>query len=379
MSAAVKRHTVEEPLLLLKSKRFWIGLVITLVCLVLAFQGIQPDKVLDAFARINWLWLPFLIMTFMISYAGRAFRWQALFYPYHPRWSRVFGTLNIGYFLSNITPARIGDFVRAYLLGTLENIPVARALSTVLIERIMDGLTVVVLLVVLLPWIPNLPNEWRNGGLVFGLVGIALVVVLLLLSFQKEKGIAFLQKISSPIPLLRREGLWRFIGHLIDGLSVIREPRPLLIAILWSFEVWLVASVLAWMTMFAMGINNLPLTAGIAIQVFTALGVAVAASPGQIGVFHLIALTVLTKLFGLDPNIALAYAFAFHGMTYILLSALGLGSAWREGLNLARIRDISSKTSKNDDDATNLMNGSSDSHDKHGDPAKAVSVPQQIS
>src|SRR5690242_13498751 len=106
--------------------RLLIGIALTVVCLVLVLQGIQPAKVLASFERINWQWVPILVVIFMVSYVGRAFRWQALFYPYHPRWTRVFATLNIGYFLSNITPARLGDFVRAYLLGTLENITVAR-------------------------------------------------------------------------------------------------------------------------------------------------------------------------------------------------------------------------------------------------------------
>jgi len=327
---------------LLKSKRFWIGLVITIVCLVLAFQGIQLDKLLEAFGRLNWFWLPVLVVVFMVSYLGRVFRWQVLFYPYRPRWTRVFGALNIGYFLSNITPARLGDIVRAYMLGTLERIPVARALSTVLIERLMDGLTVVVLLVALLPLIPNIPNDWRNAGLVLGAIGVTGFIVLAILSLQKERGMALLQRITSPIKFLRREGLWRFISNLIDGFSVIREPRPFLTAIFWSFEVWLVASFLAWLTMFAMGLT-LPFTAAILLQVLTALAVSVAASPGQLGVFHLTAVVMLTQLFGVDNNIALAYAFVFHGLTYILLTTLGLFSAWREGLDLARIRDISAQ------------------------------------
>jgi uncharacterized protein (TIRG00374 family) len=324
---------------LIKSWRFWIGLVITIVCLALAFQGIQLDKLAQSFGQFNWVWLPVLILTFLASYFGRAFRWQALFYPSRPRWTRVLSTLNVGYFLSNITPARIGDLARAYLLGTLENIPVARALSTVVVERTLDGLTVVVFLIVLLPFIPNLPPEFVNGGLVLGATGIGLLVLLAVVSLQHERGVAFLRKLASPFPFLQREGLWRFVGNLIQGFAVLRSPRPLLIASAWSLEVWLVASFLSWLVMFSMGLQ-LPFVAGVLIQVLTALAVTVAASPGQLGVFHFTAVLVL-RLFGVDPNQALAYAFVLHGLTYLLLMFLGLGSLWREGLDLTRLQQVS--------------------------------------
>ncbi len=327
---------------MLKSKRFWLGLVITIVSLVLAFQGIQLDKLAESFGKFNWWWLPVLIFTFMVSYVGRAFRWQALFDPYKPRWARVFATLNIGYFLSNITPARLGDLARPYLLGTLEKIPIARAYSTVVVERALDGLTVVLLLLFLLPFIPNVPRDWVNNGLVLGAIGIGALVALALLSLQRERGITFLRKLASPFKFLDREGLWKFIGNLIDGFAVIRSPRPVLQAGFWSLEVWLVASLLAWLTMFSMGIE-LPFAAGVLVQVAAALAVTVAPSPGQFGVFHLICVNVLA-LYGIDRNQALAYAFVLHGITYIMLMLLGIGSAWREGLDLSKLQNISTET-----------------------------------
>lgn len=338
---------------MLKSKRFWIGLLITVVCLFLAFQGIQADKLMAAFAQLNWLWLPGLIVLFLISYAGRAFRWQALFYPYRPRWTRVFGTLNIGYFLSNITPARIGDVARAYLLGRLESIPVARALSTVVVERTLDGLTVVLLLIFLLPLIPNVPTEYVNGGIIVGVLGIGLLVVLAFVSLQRERGITFLRQLVAPVPFLRSDAIWRFLGHLIDGFAVIRAPRALGLAILWSLEVWLMASVLAWATMVAMGLQ-LPFVAAVFVQVAAALAVTIAASPGQLGVFQLVTVSILTRLFGADANQALAYGFVLNGLTYLLLTLFGLGSLWRMGLGLGQIQEISAQPPAVEDPAARV-------------------------
>lgn len=311
------------------------------VCLALAFKDIQFGDFIAAFGQIKWAWLPVLIVTFLVSYVGRAFRWQALFDPYKPSWIRVFGTLSIGYFLSNITPARLGDLVRPFLLGTLEKIPVARAYSTVVIERALDGLTVVLLLVLLLPFIPNLDPQYMNAGLGIGITGIVLLLVLAVISLRPDLGVNFLRKLASPFKFLDREGLWKFIGNLIGGFSVIRSPRPFLTAGFWSLEVWLIASLLAWLTMFSLGIDNLPFTAGVLIQVATALVVTFAASPGQLGVFHLVAKYILVELYHVPPSQALAYAFVLHGISYLMLTLLGLISMWREGLDLAKIQDMS--------------------------------------
>lgn len=322
-----------------KTKRFWIGVIITVVSLVLAFQGIQLNELWDAFAQLNPLWLPILSLAFLASYAGRVFRWQTLFYPYRVHWMRVLSTLSVGYFLSNITPLRIGDFVRAYLIGRLEQIPVAHALSTVIVERTLDGLTVVLLLVMMLPVVPNLPQEVRSGGMVLGITGLALLVAVALLSFNRERGIALLKRLASPFPFLRRDSLWNFIGNLIQGFSVVREPRPLIGAILWSLQIWVFAIIFTWITLFAIGIH-VPVTAAVLVQVMTALAVTVAPSAGQLGVFHLTALFALNTLFGVNREQALAFAFVLHGVTYLWLTGLGIFFAWRDGLDLARLQDV---------------------------------------
>jgi uncharacterized membrane protein YbhN (UPF0104 family) len=113
---------------MLKSWRFWIGLLISAACLYVAFQGIQFDRLLEALAGINYAWLVVASGLFCISYSGRVFRWQLLFSPLRLRLGKIFNALNIGYFLSNILPARIGDLVRAYLIGDIEGVSKALAL-----------------------------------------------------------------------------------------------------------------------------------------------------------------------------------------------------------------------------------------------------------
>jgi uncharacterized protein (TIRG00374 family) len=326
---------------LLKSKRLWIGLLITTVTLYIAFQGIQFDQLANALGRINYLYLPVGIVVFWLSYGGRVYRWQLLFYPYHLRWNKVLSTLSIGYFLSNITPLRVGDLVRAYLIATIEKVPIPRALSAVVVERTADGLTIVLFLIILLPIIPNLPGQARSAGAVLGVLGLGLLVALALLSLQRTRGIGFLKRVTARVKFLQREALWHALDNLIDGFAVLHAARPILGVALWSISIWFFGAVLNWVVMQAMDIP-LGLDAALVIIVVTSLAVTAAPTPGQFGVYHLAAQFALTTVYGLDKSVALAYAFVIHAFVYLSLMVLGTFFMWREGFSYGKLQAVES-------------------------------------
>lgn len=324
---------------MLKSVRFWVGLLISAICLYLAFQGIQLDQIAKALRGIDAVWLIPATGFFAVSYAARVFRWQLLFWPQHMRLAKVFGALNIGYFLSNILPARVGDFVRAFVIGDVEGVSKARALSTVVVERMSDGLTVVLLLAVTALFVPDIPVEAREAAVGVAAVGIAGIAFLLLLSFQKERGIAFLQRLTRPIPLLQRPALWNGLESLIDGFAVLRSVRPILGVAAWSLCAWILGGLMFWMVMHAMSLT-LPLQAAFLVMTVTSLVVVVPSSPGYIGVFHYVTQLVLTTVFGVDRSSALSYAVVMHAFTYLWLTGLGIFSIWQQGLTYQRLQVI---------------------------------------
>ena len=324
---------------MLKSWRFWIGLVISAVSLYFAFQGIRLDQVGDALRGMNYIWLIPATVLFLVSYGTRAFRWQLLFFPQKLRLSNVFHALNIGYFLSNLLPARLGDVVRAYLLGDIEGVSKVRALSTVVVERLADGLTVVLLLAATAFFVPNIPAEARDGALGVAVLGIAGVVFLLVLSFQKERGLAFLRRIVSPIPVLRSEKLWGALENLVDGFAVLRSPRPIFGVGAWSLAAWLLGGAMYWVVMQAMNLE-LAIPAAFLVMTVTSLVVVVPSSPGYVGVFHYAATLTLTSVFNVDKSAALSFAVVMHAFNYLLLIALGVYSIWHEGLSYQRLQMI---------------------------------------
>lgn len=326
-----------------KSARFWIGLVISAVCLYFAFQGIQFDKLFEALVGIDWWWMSVATLVFFVSYAGRVFRWQLLFYPQKPRWLKTFYALNIGYLLSNLLPARLGDLVRAYWLGEVENVSKARTLSTVVVERLSDGLTVVLLLAVTALFVPNIPDEARQGALVTAVLGIGGVLFLLGLSFQKARGMDVLRRLAAPIPFLRAPRLWRALESLIDGFAILRSPREIIGVALWAIFVWVTGGAIYWIVMRAMNLEA-SVAAAFLVMLVTSLVVVVPSSPGYIGVFHATAVFVLTTVFGVEKSAALSYAVVVHAFTYIWLIIFGIYSMWHEGLTYQKLQAMQRET-----------------------------------
>jgi uncharacterized protein (TIRG00374 family) len=337
---------------MLKSWRFWIGIAISVVCLYFAFQGIRLDQVADAVRGMDSIWLIPAIALFAVSYSARVFRWQLLFSPQKMRRNNVFHALNIGYFLSNILPARLGDFIRAYLIGDLEHVSKARALSTVVVERLADGLTVVLLLALTAFFVPNIPAEARQGAAGVAIVGIVGLAFLLTLSFQKERGLAILKRLTAPIPFLRNDKIWGPVEALVDGFAVLRSPRPLLGVGLWSLFAWLLGGLMFWVVMQAMHLN-LPVPAAFLVMTVTSLVVVVPSSPGYIGVFHAAAVLTLTSVYSIAKSDALGYAVVMHAFSYVWLIVLGVYSIWHEGLSYERLQMIQAEPVPSDDGTAN--------------------------
>jgi uncharacterized protein (TIRG00374 family) len=321
-----------------KRARFWIGIAVSLVCLALAFKDIRPGNIAEALSRANYVWLlPALGLT-VLAQLGRAARWGILFYPRRDlHLGRLFSILSIGYLVSNVLPARLGDFARAYLISDAERIPVARSLSTIVVERAFDVLALVVFLVVLIPFVP-LPPEIAWSGFILGVAFAVALIGLMGLSWQQERSLRWIYQILVRLPRLDAERWTKRARSLIDGFGLLRAGRPLAEITGWSLAVWLMAAVTYFALMQAFALR-LPFTA--AVLVLCALGVSaiIPSSPGYIGVFHLAVVSALS-LFAIEKDQALSYAIVLHGLNYVTLVGLGTFYALRESVSIWRLEKL---------------------------------------
>ncbi|MDQ1301883.1 MAG: glycosyltransferase 2 family protein, partial [Chloroflexota bacterium] len=163
-----------------------IEIAISLAFLVLALRGVQFDALWGALRQANYIWLVPAVLLTVNTLLIKAWRWQLMFRPeYRLPFGSVFTALSAGYLASNVLPARLGEVVSVVLLVSDEPVSVARTLSTLIVTRLLDVLSLLVILVGLLPFV-NLPPDMLVAAQGLGVAALLGVVAIVLLSFGRD-------------------------------------------------------------------------------------------------------------------------------------------------------------------------------------------------
>ncbi len=321
---------------LYKNLRFWIGIAISLLCLFLAFKGIELASLIEAFSGINYYFLIPAVILLILERFARSFRWGMLYNPKNKiPLMRLFALLNIGYFYNMVFPARLGDIVRVYLLSDSEDVPIAGSLSVLAIERFMDLFAVIVLLIALLPFI-QVPAWVTQSGMLLAIILIAAIILLVLIITNEKRSLDLISKILNKVPKINSEKWMDQVEKLFSGLDVLKNLRPLISSILLSLIIWLLSGISYHILMRGFYIDQ-PIS--IAILVLCSLGISavIPSSPGYIGVTHAVVVLVLTFV-GVNKEIALSYAIVLHGLSFLLQIILGGFYSFHESISITKIR-----------------------------------------
>ncbi|MBI2845734.1 MAG: flippase-like domain-containing protein, partial [Chloroflexi bacterium] len=177
-----------------------IGLLLTIIFAGLALYRLDLATVISTLASANYFLLPFAAIFTLVGYIFRTARWRFILAPAKDiSLPRLFPVLIIGFAANNLLPARLGEFVRAYLLGSKENISKSLSFATIVLERILDGLTLIAILALVSLFVP-LPGWSQQLGVVATLVFIFALLALFLLLYQKDRMLRLLQILSAPLP-----------------------------------------------------------------------------------------------------------------------------------------------------------------------------------
>lgn len=313
----------------LRRPLFWIGLLVSLGALWLAFRGLHWGEVGSALRDANYpLLLAAAVLMFLSLYL-RALRWAVLFHPHaHLRVGALMGAMNVGYAVSNLLPLRVGELVRAYLIGEVEQVSAAHALSTIVVERVLDVLTVVLMLVLLLPFI-DAPAWAARSALVAGVAFLVLAVLLATLSLARSWALGVVDWGVRPVPARFRAPLRQAAESVMKGFGVLSNPAVLAQGAAWSFACWTSSMLM----MFAVQ-QAFDLGAGFAAAPFvvatTSLAMMVPASPGYIGTFELVVIEGMENVFDVGSNAAAGYTLVQHAFLYLAPLIVAAVYLWRE-------------------------------------------------
>lgn len=312
----------------LRNPRFWIGMLISLVALGIVANGVDRDEVAAAFRDANyWMLLPALAMAFL-SLLLRTKRWQTLFHPLRPPVGELFGILMVGYTVTAVLPLRLGDIARVYLLGQLSGISKVRAAATVIVERVLDVSTVILIMAALIPFVP-IPRE-AQVAMTIGIVVVSLLGLSIGLSWVWREAILGL--------LSRRSGssngrVWSRVeqmsGSAIDGFSVLGSKRATAAAAGHSAATWLAGGVTMWAMLQAFSLPSTP-TAALFILAMSALAMVLPSSPGFVGVYHAVLVESLVSVYDAPRGAAVSFAILTHAVMFLPPVILGVAYLVKE-------------------------------------------------
>ncbi len=314
--------------------QLWLGLAVSAVTMGLAIRGIDLPATRQAFAQARYLYLIPATIGLLLYLLSRAVRWRLLLGP-QVSLARSFWVTCIGYLVSNVYPFRLGDPARAVVMGQGE-IPTSAALSTVVVERVLDMVMVVGILAAVAPFVGGAGAAVR-AGILAGILALAAIALLVTLAFRPQWGRRAVRRALGLIPRLDGERWAAALDGLFTGLAPLRSGRQGAALLAWSAITWAWVVFFYWALLHAF-LSTVPPLAPPFLVCILGLGLAVPSSPGAVGVFHLVAREGLVVPFGVPVEEAIPAAFAIHAFQYILMCILGLIGLVREGVSLGWLR-----------------------------------------
>jgi glycosyltransferase 2 family protein len=293
----------------------WGGILVSLLFIYLTFRGTDFGALGAALRRSNyWMLVPALLVL-AVATVLRALRWRLLISLEHrPSTAAVTSALVVGYLFNSILPARAGEAIRVVVLRQRAGTPKSVALGTVIAERAIDVLTLLVLLFVAAPVVPH--TDWLPRVLVLGAVlFVVTAAVLIAFAFYGERPARFVLRPLGVLPRMSRDRLQLAAANLMRGLSAFRSPAVALPAFALTAASWLLIAFASWICMRGFDLR-LGFSAAVLVVVAVNLAMILPSGPAGIGVFEAATLTALHP-FDVDRAQALSYALVLHGLNVV--------------------------------------------------------------
>ncbi|HUN65511.1 MAG TPA: lysylphosphatidylglycerol synthase transmembrane domain-containing protein [Bacteroidota bacterium] len=325
-----------------KIVQYAVSILLTLGFLYFAFRGTDFGKLLDLMAKANYWWALAGLPPLLVSHMFRTWRWYYLLRPVKEkmRFRNLWSALCVGYMLNNVLP-KVGEIVRPLAIGKLEGVSRSAAFGTLIVERIFDVLSFLIM-VALLPLIYSGPLlqvfPWlQTTGIWISAVTIGALAVCVILMLRRDLVVTLLGFLTKHLSAKRAESVSRIAHSFLDGFLFLKRPRHFAAIFLLSILVWGLYFVMMYLPFYAFGLTEqygLDFRASIVVQTISSLAY-MAPTPGATGSYHYFTMEALTKLYGVDTEMARSYATVTHAVGFIGITLIGLYYFWADKLHLA--------------------------------------------
>ncbi len=305
--------------------RRWIILAASLVVSVgflwLALRDVPLTEVLDGIRQADPLWIVLSLVGVFGALAGRAVLWRGLL-DNRLSLMQSFHILNITMLLNQL-PLRAGEVVRT-LLTTRYRIPVVTAATSIIVERLLDVVTVVIILAIGLARLPNAPPGMAQAAALFGAAAVFAFVAMIVFARYPQVADRLLAGFEARLPILKRLHLQKRVDEILDGLRTLTQTRRAAHAILWQIISWVFSLVTFYCLERALGIQHvdvgLMMLLGVSLAAFS---IAIPVSVAAIGPFEG-AVRVAGNAVSMSAVTATTLGFLFHGITVLAYAFWGV-------------------------------------------------------
>ncbi len=326
--------------------KVYLGIIIGALFLFLAFRKADFHEIKIAFEKADYIFLLPAAILGLLSVIARAVRWRFLLLPIKKiRIINLLSATAIGLMANNLLPVRLGEIVRANTIGQKEQISKSSSLATIVVERLFDGLMLLLLLALVLVFFAvSLPGWLANAAYAALAIYLVSLVALILLKVQTKRFIRVVTVVCKPFPETIAARVLSILKSFIDGLKILNSTWCIAASLLLTFVVWAPYVFLIHILLISFGIK-LPLYASFLILVALGIGVMIPSAPGFIGTIQFVCVTVLA-LFSVTKSEALSFSIIYHASVFVPIMLLGLAFMFFEGLSFSDLRNPKSMSSE---------------------------------
>lgn len=316
-----------------------VGLIISIASLYLALQGFHLDELWDATAKVQIGFFVLMVVPYILTFMTKVWRWRVLLHPDEKRFRT--GTLFSSLMISYVPlPFRMGEVARGVVLSARTDTPAARVFSTILVEKVLDVLTLLLFLGISLPFV-GLPSSLQGSATAFGAIFLVVALVLLVLVMRPDWVRKLVGVLVARLPARLGPRIKETTEHVLDGLAPLSNPPIAVKLVLWSLATWGVNSVTIYLMLLSFNISVPPMAA-VVLVVATNLGMAVPSAPGYIGTFELVVVSVL-RVLGIAETEAQTFALFYHFVGLVPVALIGVISVLQQGVGFAAFTSSDSK------------------------------------
>lgn len=325
-----------------------VGLGVTVGLLWWVLRDVSFAEVVAEVREADPWFMAAAVVAATFNFVLRALRWRVLLEPAHAgsTLDQRFGATAAGIAANNLFPARVGELVRAFVLSRVAAFPLGACVGSLVIERVLDGLVLVSLLLMplLLPSFPAGDPETaafvRRAAILGSVIFAGGFLGMWLAARRPEAAVrAWEATLGRLVPERFGPRVSHLVRTFVEGLGAVRRLGVMFRAVGWTYLVWLTVGASIWFGMLAFDITEPGFAGSLFVHSVMAFAVAVPSTPGYVGVFEWGARVGLAP-WDIPPETIVSFATSYHILTFIPITLIGLWYLRKFGLKWS---DVSSR------------------------------------